>query len=94
MAYLKQAKNEDEIKSLTVANVKKAYNELSSDYNKLINLDYVYCPCCGEFKSATGFYSSKKTKSPIKTWSFVKISRRYRKRAYGLNRKPLKFWWS
>lgn len=65
MAYLKQAKNEDEIKSLTVANVKKAYNELSSDYNKLINLDYVYCPCCGEFKSATGFYSSKKTKSGL-----------------------------
>ena len=65
MAYLKQAKNEDEIKSLTVANVKKAYNELSSDYNKLINLDYVYCPCCGEFKSASGFYGSKKTKSGL-----------------------------
>lgn len=65
MAYLKQAKTEEQIKSLTVANVKKAYNELSSDYNKLINLDYVYCPCCGEFKSASAFYTSKKTKSGI-----------------------------
>ena len=65
MAYLKQAKTEDEIKSLTVAGVKKEYLSLASDYNKLINLDYVYCPCCGEFKSATGFYSSKKTKSGL-----------------------------
>lgn len=65
MAFLKQAKTEEQIKALTVANVKKAYLELSSDYNKLINLDYVYCPCCGEFKSAAGFYSSKKTKSGL-----------------------------
>jgi len=65
MAFLKQAKTEEQVKSLTVAGVKKAYYELSSDYNKLINLDYVYCPCCGEFKSASGFYSSKKTKSGL-----------------------------
>ena len=39
MAFLKQAKTEDEIKKLTVAGVKKAYNELSVDYNKLVNLD-------------------------------------------------------
>lgn len=65
MAYLKQAKTEEQIKSLTIANVKKAYNELSSDYNKLINLDYIYCPCCGEFKSASAFYTSKKTKSGL-----------------------------
>ena len=65
MAFLKQAKTEEQIKALTVANVKKAYNELATDYNKLINLDYVYCPCCGEFKSSYGFYSSKKTKSGL-----------------------------
>lgn len=65
MAYLKQAKTEEQIKALTVAKVKKAYNELAIDYNKLINLDYVYCPCCGDFKSATNFYSSKKTKSGL-----------------------------
>lgn len=65
MAFLKQAKTEDEIKKLTVAGVKKAYNELASDYNKLVNLDYVYCPQCGEFKSASAFYSSKKTKSGL-----------------------------
>ena len=26
---------------------------------------FVYCPCCGEFKSATNFYGSKKTKSGL-----------------------------
>lgn len=65
MAYIKQAKTEDEIKKLTVANVKKAYNDLALDYNRLINLDYVYCPCCGEFKAATNFYGSKNTKSGL-----------------------------
>ena len=65
MAYLKQAKTPDEIKALTVNNVKKAYNELAEDYDKLVNLDYVYCPHCGDFKAASQFYSSKKTKSGL-----------------------------
>lgn len=65
MAYLKQALDEEQIKKLTVTNVKKAYNELAMDYNKIINLDYIYCPCCGYFKSASSFYSSKKTKSGL-----------------------------
>lgn len=65
MAYLKQAKTPEEIKALTVNGVKAAYNELAEDYNRLVNLDYVYCPCCGNFKSAVQFYSSKKTKSGI-----------------------------
>lgn len=33
MAYLKQARTENDIKKLTVANVKKAYNDLARDYN-------------------------------------------------------------
>lgn len=65
MAYLRQAKTPEEIKALTVNNVKKAYNDLAEDYNKLINLDVVYCPCCGEFKAASQFYSSKRTKSGL-----------------------------
>ena len=58
MAYLKQAKTEDELKKLTVANVKKAYNELARDYNKIIEQDYILCPKCGEFISRENFYSS------------------------------------
>ena len=50
-ANLKQAKTQDEIKKLTVNSVKKAYNDLAIDYNHLLNLDYLYCPHCGEWKS-------------------------------------------
>lgn len=60
MAYLKQAKNEDEIKSLTVANVKKAYNDLANDYNRIIEQDLILCPCCGEFVTRENFYSDKR----------------------------------
>ena len=63
MAYLKQAKTPEDMKALTVNIVKKAYNELAEDYNHLVNLDYIYCPHCGNFLSAKQFYSSRKTKS-------------------------------
>ena len=58
MAYIKQAKTESEIKNLTVANVKKAYNELARDYNKIIEQDYILCPKCGDFVSRENYYSS------------------------------------
>ena len=60
MAYLRQAKSEEQIKALTVANVKKAYNELSADYNKVINQDYILCPVCGEFVTRDNFYTDKR----------------------------------
>ena len=60
MAYIKQAKTEDEIKKLTIANVKKAYNELAKDYNRLVNLDYIICPVCGEPISSDNFYTDKR----------------------------------
>ena len=65
MAFLKQAKTEDEIKKLTVAGVKKSYNELALDYNKLINLDYIYCPQCNDFITRNNFYKSNDTPSGI-----------------------------
>ena len=60
MAYLKQAKNETEIKSLTVANVKKAYMDLANDYNRIIEQDLILCPCCGEFVTRENFYTDKR----------------------------------
>jgi hypothetical protein len=69
MANLRQAKTEDEIKKLTVNNVKKAYNELAADYNRLLDLDYVYCPHCGKWKTSKAFYSSTETKSGIEHYA-------------------------
>ena len=60
MAFMKQAKSEEEIKKLTVAGVKKAYNELAIDYNKLIELDCIICPVCGEPISRNNYYTDKK----------------------------------
>lgn len=61
MANLRQAKTDDDIKRLGVNSLKTAYHELALDYNHLINLDYIYCPHCGEWKSAKTFYSSNTT---------------------------------
>ena len=60
MAFMRQAKTEEEIKKLTVAGVKRAYNELASDYNKLIEQEYIICPACGEPISRNNYYTDKK----------------------------------
>jgi len=59
MANLKQPKSEEQVKALTVAGVKKEYLALASDYNKIINNDYMYCHKCNSFLSSESFYSSK-----------------------------------
>ena len=60
MAYLKQARTEDEIKSATVSKVKTYYNELAKDFNKIIEQDYILCPVCGEFITRDNFYTDKR----------------------------------
>ena len=60
MAYLRQAKTEEEVKKLTVAGVKKAYNELASDYNKLVEQDFIICPTCGEPITRSNYYTDKR----------------------------------
>lgn len=59
MAFLKQAKTEEEIKKLTVSGVKKEYMELARDYNRLVDCDYLYCAKCNTFLSRDTFYNSK-----------------------------------
>ena len=65
MAHLRQAKTEAEIKKLTVANVKNEYNKLASDYNKILEGQYVYCHHCNEFLSRDSFYSDKEYASGL-----------------------------
>lgn len=47
---LRQAKTPEEIKALTVGKVRKEYNDLATDYNKLIEQRYLLCPKCNEYK--------------------------------------------
>lgn len=61
MAYMRQARSETEIKSATVSKVKQYYNELATDYTKLIEQDIIICPVCGEPVSReTNFYTDKR----------------------------------
>lgn len=65
MANLHQAKTDDEIKKLTVNNVKKAYHELALEYNHILNGDFIYCPHCGKWKAVRCFYGSDESKDGI-----------------------------
>jgi len=58
MANLKQPKNDEEVKKLTLSGLKKAYSELSKDYKKILDGDYIYCGKCNSFLSRDTFYSS------------------------------------
>lgn len=58
MAYLKQAKTDDEVKKLTLSGLKKAYLELSGDYTKILDGDYCFCHKCNTFLARTSFYTS------------------------------------
>lgn len=59
MAYLKQAKTEDDIKKITVSNLRKEYLTLATDYNKILDLDIVFCHKCNTFLTNKMFYPSK-----------------------------------
>lgn len=65
MANLRQAKTDEEIKKLTVNNVKKAYHELALDYNHVLNGDFIYCPHCGKWKAVRCFYGSEESKDGV-----------------------------
>lgn len=56
MAKLNRAKTIDEIKSLGVAAVRKAYGDLAVIYNKLLDQQFMLCHKCGDFMARDVFY--------------------------------------
>lgn len=65
MAKLRQAKTPQEITALTVGKVRKEYNALAEDYNRVIEEDVLLCPKCNEFKSTksgSDFYRDERWK--------------------------------
>lgn len=65
MAYLRQPKSDEEVKKLTLSGLKKAYLELSKDYTKILDGDYIYCGKCNSFLSRDTFYSSNEYASGV-----------------------------
>lgn len=61
MAYMPQAKDDQEIRALSVSNVRKEYLKLAEAYNKIIDNKVLKCPVCNEFISTyEGFYTDKR----------------------------------
>lgn len=60
MATLKPSKSEEEIKKLSVGNVRIEYNKLAHDYNRIIDNKLLLCPYCNNWQSAEdGFYMDR-----------------------------------
>lgn len=49
---------EEDLKRITLVNLRKEYKKLSDFYKKIINGELVYCSHCGGWKTSTSFYSS------------------------------------
>lgn len=59
MAKVLEPISDEELKRITVANLRNEYKKLADFYRKIINGDLTYCPHCGQWKStSTGFYVS------------------------------------
>lgn len=58
MARVVEPISDEELKKITVANLRKEYSKLAEFYRKIINGDIIKCNKCGEWKSTNAFYQS------------------------------------
>ena len=65
MIRLKPALTEDEVRKTGVAQIRKAYNNLAKDYNRILDGNLYYCHMCNEFHSVDAFYSDTKYASGL-----------------------------
>lgn len=60
MIRLRPALTQDEVKKTGVAEIRKKYNELATEYNRILDGKLFYCHSCNEFHSADAFYIDRK----------------------------------
>ena len=58
MARVVEPISDEELKKITVANLRKEYSKLAEFYRKIINGDIIKCNKCGEWKNTNAFYQS------------------------------------
>ena len=59
MAKILEPISDEELKRITIANLRKEYKRISDFYRRIINGDLTYCPHCVQWKkTSTGFYPS------------------------------------
>lgn len=70
MAKILEPLTNDEIKHMTVTNLRESYKSLATTYKKIINGTLSYCSHCGEWKNtSTGFYASDKSPDGIEHYA-------------------------
>lgn len=70
MAKILEPLTNDEIKHMTVTNLRDAYKSLATTYKKIINGTLSYCSHCGEWKNtSTGFYASDKSPDGVEHYA-------------------------
>lgn len=65
MAKVLEPLTKEELKQITLANLRNQYQKLSDFYKNIINSNIVHCPQCDDWKAVTGFYSSDKSPDGI-----------------------------
>ena len=65
MARVLEPLTKEELKQITVANLRNEYKKLSDFYKSIINGNVIYCPQCGTWKAATAFYAAEKSPDGI-----------------------------
>lgn len=65
MARVVEPISDEELKKITVANLRKEYSKLADFYRKIINGEIIKCDKCGEWKNSDAFYQSNTTADGI-----------------------------
>ena len=69
MAKVIEPITDEQLKQITVANLRKEYKKLADFYRKIINGEIVYCSHCKKWKTVATFYQSDKAMDGIEHYA-------------------------
>ena len=69
MAKILEPISDEELKRITVANLRNEYKKLADFYRKIINGNLIYCSHCGNWKTSKSFYLSDKSPDGIEHYA-------------------------
>lgn len=69
MARVIEPITDEQLKQITVANLRKEYKKIADFYRKIINNEIVYCSHCRNWKTVRAFYESAKSPDGIEHYA-------------------------
>ena len=69
MARVIEPITDEQLKQITVANLRKEYKKIADFYRKIINNEIVYCSHCRNWKTVRAFYESAKSPDEIEHYA-------------------------